>query len=242
MDMKIMPAGDEALVVQFGDSIDEKINRQVHALAGWVELQRFRGVRELLPTYRSLLVFYDPRVILYDRLKKDLSRFSEEDSAAALAHTRTLLVPCCYEDPYGPDLLAMEPLTGLSRSEIVKIHSSVDYKIYMLGFLPGFVYLGGLDPRIAAPRLKTPRTKIPARSVGIGGSQTGVYPMDSPGGWRLIGSTPLEFYDPKREEPILCKAGEYIRFVPISVPEYNLIREETEKGVYEPTYMEAPQR
>ncbi|MBQ2047711.1 MAG: 5-oxoprolinase subunit PxpB, partial [Schwartzia sp.] len=126
------------------------------------------------------------------------------------------------------DLIDMEKVTGLSREEIVKIHSGTDYRVYMLGFLPGFAYLGGLDERIAAPRLKTPRLSIPAGSVAIGGNQTGVYPIASPGGWRIIGSTPIEFYNPNREEPILCKAGDYIRFVPIGEDEYDEIREHPE--------------
>ena len=114
----------------------------------------------------------------------------------------------------------------LSEKEIIDIHAGTEYRVYMLGFLPGFVYLGGMDERIAAPRLKTPRVSIPAGSVGIGGSQTGVYPMASPGGWRLIGMTPVAFYDPTRETPVLCEAGDYIRFVPISPEEYERQKKE----------------
>ena len=128
----------------------------------------------------------------------------------------------------------MEAYTGLDRDEIIAIHSSVDYRIYMMGFLPGFVYLGGLDKRIEMPRLKTPRVKILPGAVGIGGSQTGVYPVASPGGWRLLGGTPVEFYDPGRKEPVLCKAGEYIRFVPITINDYYDIRRMVSKGEYEP--------
>ena len=122
----------------------------------------------------------------------------------------------------------MAELTGLSPQEIIRIHSGTDYRVYMLGFLPGFVYLGGLDPRIAVPRLQVPRVEIPAGSVAIGGSQTGVYPIASPGGWRLIGSTPLAFYDPEREKPILCEAGDFIRFVPITPEEYEQYDAEAE--------------
>ena len=118
----------------------------------------------------------------------------------------------------------------------MQIHQSVDYKIYMLGFLPGFVYLGGLDERIHMPRLSVPRTKIPARSVGIGGNQTGVYPMESPGGWRLIGRTPLSFYDQTNDPPVLCKAGEYIRFAAVTEREYELIRQDVVNKVYRPEF------
>ena len=138
------------------------------------------------------------------------------------AITETLgfeLIPIEMNDD-GPDMDDMTTLTGLSREEIIAIHSGTDYKIYRMGFLPGFVYLGGLDPRICAPRLSTPRTRIEPGSVGIGGSQTGVYPVASPGGWRILGYTPLKFYDPLKDEPILCRAGQYIRFVPISREEY----------------------
>ena len=126
---------------------------------------------------------------------------------------------------------------GMSETEIINIHKSVDYKIYMLGFLPGFVYLGGLDERIHMPRLDVPRTKIPERSVGIGGNQTGVYPMESPGGWRLIGSTPLNFYNLVNNPPVLCEAGEYIRFEPVTKQEYQSSRRDVEKGSYKAEFV-----
>ena len=132
----------------------------------------------------------------------------------------------------------MEEITGLSAQEIVRIHSAVDYRIYMLGFLPGFPYLGGLDKRIEASRLPSPRKAIPAGSVGIGGNQTGVYPMESPGGWRLIGRTPLPFYDPAAARPVLCQAGEFIRFVPISAEEFADIQRRVAEGGYPPQYIE----
>lgn len=122
---------------------------------------------------------------------------------------------------------------GLTEEEVIEIHSSKDYLIYMLGFLPGFSYLGGLDERIHTPRLANPRIRIPAGSVGIGGSQTGIYPLDSPGGWQLLGMTPVKTYDPEREDPILFEAGDYIRFVPVSEEEYKQIKEQVENGTYE---------
>lgn len=215
--LRFFPAGDSALVAEFGREIDETINEQVHGMARWLRETRVPGIREVLPTFRSLMVYYDPGRISYRRLVNRLSRFPGVPPQAGGAHREILEVPCCYD---GPDLEDMEQLTGLGREEIIAIHSGVDYKIYMMGFLPGFVYLGGLDPRICAPRLQTPRTRIEPGSVGIGGNQTGVYPVASPGGWRILGYTPLKFYDPDREQPILCRAGQYLRFMPISRAEY----------------------
>ena len=129
-------------------------------------------------------------------------------------------IPVFYGGSYGEDLKDVAAHAGLTEEEVIKLHSSVDYNIYMLGFLPGFPYLGGLDPKLFTPRLDNPRTKIPEGSVGIGGEQTGIYPLESPGGWRLIGRTPLKLYDPDREQPFLYQAGDYIRFVPITAEEY----------------------
>lgn len=216
--IRYYPAGDSALVVEFGRQIDEAVNDRVHALAEWIRRRQFRGVSEVIPTFRSLLICYDPCKISYRRLVRRLQTWDDTGCSGDGAEKTIHRIPVCYD---GPDLADMERLTGLSREEIIAIHTGTDYKIHMMGFLPGFVYLGGLDPRICVPRLDTPRTRIEAGSVGIGGSQTGVYPVASPGGWRILGVTPVRFYDPDREEPILCKAGEYIRFVPISREDYD---------------------
>ncbi len=236
MEVRYIPAGDEAIVIEFGKTIDEEINNRVISMAASIKNKRIRGVREILPTYRSLMVFYNPKKISYIRLVNMVKTLDYNAVSDKEESQKTLIVPCCYEDNFGPDLEDMSKELGLTRDEIVKIHSDVKYKIYMLGFLPGFVYLGGLDKRINIPRLKTPRTRIPARSVGIGGAQTGVYPVDSPGGWRLIGSTPIDFYDIKRDNPILCEAGEYIRFKPVSRSEYDDIRRKIESGNYKVQY------
>lgn len=236
MEVRYLPAGDEAIVIEFGKTIDEEINNRVISMATSIRNKRIKGVREILPTYRSLMVFYNPKKISYTRLVSTVKSLDYKDSSDEEESKKTLIVPCCYDKSFGPDLEDMSRELGITREEIVKIHSGMEYKIYMMGFLPGFVYLGGLDKRINIPRLQTPRTRIPARSVGIGGAQTGVYPVDSPGGWRLIGSTPLDFYDIKRDNPILCEAGEYIKFKPISRREYDDIRYEIQYGDYEPEY------
>ncbi len=232
MDIKVMPAGDSALVVEFGNEINEAINEKVHALAQKIRQENIPGITEMIPTFRSLLVSYDMLQISYSKLSVMLSVLSRELEMNRAAHRRIVKIPCCYGARFGADLTDMERLTGLSREEIIELHSSVDYKIYMLGFLPGFVYLGGLDKRLEVPRLDTPRVRIGKGAVGIGGNQTGIYPMDSPGGWRLIGGTPVDLYDPEREDPVLLRAGEYIRFVPISIMDYYDIRQEILKGTY----------
>ena len=226
--MKILPAGDRALVADFGNVISEDVNRKVNVLKKSLLAAKVAGVREMIPTYRSLLVEYTPSVISMQDLSRRIEAASLEGAGAEAEKKRVLEIPCCYGGQYGEDLAGLAELTGLSEKEIIDIHAGTEYRVYMLGFLPGFVYLGGMDERIAAPRLKSPRVSIPAGSVGIGGSQTGVYPMASPGGWRLIGMTPVDFYDPKREKPVLCEAGDYIRFVPISPEEYE--RQKREGG------------
>lgn len=231
-EMRFMPAGDRSMVVEFGNVIDSGINDRVHALAGRMTKEKIAGVMELLPTFRSLMVYYDPLQISYEELQGKIKSLGVEGDAAVQRKKTILKIPCCYGARFGQDLADMEKYTGLDRDEIIAIHSSVDYKIYMMGFLPGFVYLGGLDSRIEMPRLQTPRVKIQPGAVGIGGNQTGVYPLASPGGWRLMGGTPVDFYDPDREEPILCKAGEYIRFIPITINDYYDIRRMIVKGEY----------
>ena len=214
------------MVADFGNVISEDVNRKVNALKKSLLAEKAAGVREMIPTYRSLLVEYNPAVISLQELSRRIEAANIDGAAADTEKKRVLEIPCCYGGKYGEDLAGMAELTGLSEKEIIDIHAGTEYRVYMLGFLPGFVYLGGMDQRIAAPRLKTPRVSIPAGSVGIGGSQTGVYPMASPGGWRLIGMTPVAFYDPTREKPVLCEAGDYIRFVPISPDEYDRLKKE----------------
>lgn len=180
--MKLMAAGDQVLVAEFGDRIDEAVNDQVHALAAKIEEQQIPGIGEVVPTFRSLLIYYDSYQLSYREAAGKIEELARNLKTEQKTKKRILKIPCCYGARFGPDLADMEQLTGLDRKEMIDIHSSVDYKVYMLGFLPGFAYLGGLDERIHVPRLKSPRLKISRGAVGIGGSQTGIYPMDSPGG------------------------------------------------------------
>lgn len=217
---KILPAGDQALVVEFGNEISEELNRNVQILNKKVKSLGISGILETVPTFRSLMVVYDPEKASFEKLKKILSDIRLDPETEGTAGGRVVEIPVCYGGEFGEDLPDVAAHAGLTEEEVIALHSSKEYNIYMLGFLPGFPYLGGLDRRLHTPRLENPRTRIPAGSVGIGGEQTGIYPLDSPGGWRLIGRTPLKLYDPEREEPFLFDAGDYIRFVPITREEY----------------------
>ncbi|MDR2525721.1 MAG: 5-oxoprolinase subunit PxpB [Oscillospiraceae bacterium] len=212
-----LPAGDCALSVEFGDAIHPEINARIRALREALERKPIRGVREYVPTFRSLLVLYEPCVLGFDRLVKKLQARMAGLRGVAEGKRRVYVIPVCYN---GEDLDFVAAHARITREEVVRLHCAPDYLIYMLGFLPGFAYLGGLDAKLHTPRLQNPRTKIPAGAVGIGGEQTGIYPLDSPGGWRLIGRTPVRPYDASRAQPILYAAGDFIRFAPIAMVEY----------------------
>lgn len=232
MDVSFKPCGDRALTVAFPARIDPAINAQVCNLARLIVERRVRGVIETIPTFSSLTVIFDPLIVSHARLVRQLTRLLPECGQSGSSRKRIFEIPVCYGDAFGEDLGDVAAHAKLSVEEVIRLHSSADYLIYMLGFLPGFAYLGGLDERIATPRLQSPRTKIPAGSVGIGGDQTGIYPLDSPGGWRLIGRTPVKPYDPSRAEPILYRAGDYIRFIPITRAEYDRLLPACENGSY----------
>ena len=231
--IRILTAGDSSLLVEFGKEISPEINRKITATVQMMKEQHIEGVVDVIPAFCSLLINYDPRVISYEDIRERIQNIVKLDAQAGADIKRVYENPVCYGGEYGPDLDNIAEHAGLTKEEVIEIHSSRDYLIYMLGFLPGFTYLGGLDERIHTPRLANPRIKINAGSVGIGGSQTGIYPLDSPGGWQLMGMTPVKTYDPKREKPILVEAGDYIRFVPVDEEEYKRIKELVDRGEYE---------
>jgi KipI family sensor histidine kinase inhibitor len=236
--IQILTEGDSSLLVEFGKEISPDINRKISATVQLLKEQHIEGVVDLIPAFCSLLINYDPRVISYEEISERIQAIIKLDAKAGEQKKKIYEIPVCYGGKYGPDIANIAEHAGLTEEEVIKIHSSRDYLIYMLGFLPGFCYLGGLDERIHTPRLANPRIKINAGSVGIGGSQTGIYPLDSPGGWQLMGMTPVKTYDPERETPILVEAGDYIRFVPIDEEEYDRIKELVERGEYQCTVHE----
>lgn len=232
-DIRILTAGDSALLIEFGKDINPETNRKITALVQLMREQHIEGIVDVIPAFCSLLINYDPRVLSYEELKERMEHLLKMEAKTEATRKRIFGIPVCYGGEYGPDIENIAEHAGLSVEEVIKIHSSKDYLIYMLGFLPGFTYLGGLDERIHTPRLASPRLKIRAGSVGIGGSQTGIYPLDSPGGWQLMGMTPVRTYDPERQTPILVEAGDYIRFIPIDEEEFLRIQELVEKGEYQ---------
>ena len=224
---KFLTAGDRALVVEIGEVISPECNRRVNQLLGAIEEGGVRGVVDLVPTYRSLMVQYDPMLVSFEELRGAISEVGSKLKDGKAGAGRLVEIPTLYGGEYGPDLEFVAEQAGLSVEDVVQLHSSVDYLVYMMGFTPGFPYLGGLPERLATPRLTTPRTVIPAGSAGIAESQTGVYPLDSPGGWQLIGRTPLKLFDVERDPPSLISAGDRVRFVPLgSEEEYRRIEDE----------------
>lgn len=216
MKPRFKAVGDSALAVELGDAVDPEINRRVHALAGALRLARPAGVIEVAPAYCSLLVYYDPLELRYRDVEDRVAQVAAALDAAPADPPRRMEIPTVYGGAHGPDLEFVAQRSGLTPDEVIRLHSGSDYLVYMMGFTPGFAYLGRLDKRIAAPRLEAPRARVPAGSVGIAGQQTGIYPIDSPGGWRLVGYTPVRPFDMRREPPFLFAPGDLVRFTPIS--------------------------
>lgn len=214
--VKIIPVGDQHLAAVFGDTIELAYHRRICSLCRALESQPIRGIREWVPTYGALLIGYDPELVLYSELKERLEPLlglTDDDSSD---ESDLVTIPVCYGGAYGPDLDFVASHTGLDAEVVIHLHQKETYLIYMLGFTPGFPYLGGMDPALETPRLKVPRTKIPAGAVGIAGKQTGVYPSASPGGWQLIGQTPLKLFNLEKEQPFLLKAGQRLKFEAIN--------------------------
>lgn len=222
-------AGDTGLIVEFGRDIDPDTNARVRTLARAVNRQKPEGIVEIIPTYRSLLVIYDPAYTRPDALIPFLRRMESDAGAGKSSSRKVVDIPVCYGGEYGPDMETVKAASGLSTDEVIRCHSRPEYLIYMVGFTPGFPFLGGLDEKLFTPRLKTPRTLVPEGSVGIANNQTGIYPVASPGGWQIIGKTPLKLFSPDRENPFLYRAGDKIKFIPISNDEFETLKQkETE--------------
>ncbi|WP_276839021.1 5-oxoprolinase subunit PxpB [Anaerovibrio lipolyticus] len=224
--MRILTVGDCAVSVEFGQEISLEINHKVMALKMVLEREPIRGIVELIPTYCSLLIQYDPMDLRYGQLREKLYTLVNQLDEVEMPPKQVVEIPVAYGGEYGPDLGEVARAHNISEEEVIKLHSEPEYPIYMLGFVAGFPYLGGMNKAIASPRKKSPRLKIEAGSVGIAGEQTGIYSVESPGGWQIIGRTPLKLYDVNRNEPVLLKAGQYIKFKPITKEEFRAMENE----------------
>ena len=231
--VRYLTFGDRGLVVEFENEISPEISMKVRSLYYAVTNSCIPGIISMIPTYRSLLLEYSPDIIRYKELLSNLKELENQFGTIKLPNPNIFLIPTFYGGEFGPDIQTVMEKNKLSEEEVVSIHSGTDYLVYMLGFAPGFTYLGGMDNRIETPRLINPRVKVRSGSVGIAGSQTGIYSIDSPGGWQLIGHTPIKIYDPKREKPVLHKAGDYMRFKAINRAEYDRISAEVDNNTYQ---------
>jgi len=213
MKPRIVPLGDSALLVQLGDEIDITINQRVHALAVFINRSPIKGLIETVPAYGTLLIHYDPLILPYAKVNQWVRSKLEQVQDSRPGKPRRIEVPVKYGGEYGPDLESVAEYHNLQVEDVIRIHSEPIYTVYMMGFTPGFPYMGKLDDAISTPRLDVPRTNVPEGTVAIGGAQTGIYPMKSPGGWRLIGHTSLQLFDPHDDIPFLFAPGDEVKFV-----------------------------
>jgi KipI family sensor histidine kinase inhibitor len=232
MRLRYLSAGDRALVVEFGDRIDRAVSERVLRLDMMIRSSPPVGIVETVPTFRSLAIYYDPLLTSRGELQRAigplLDRGHNPRAGARLWH-----VPVCYEGEFAPDLAEVARLTGLAPNDVVALHSGTRFHVYMLGFLPGFPYMGDLPAQLELPRRADPRLRVPAGSISIATSLTAIYPYESPGGWHLIGATPIGMFDPERPEPALFAPGDAVSFQPIDPAAFASIRLAVENRTYE---------
>ncbi len=231
--VKFLLTGDTSILVEFGNAISTKINAKIRAFDIVLKKSGLEGLVETVATYRSLSVHYRPECIGHEALVAHMQNLLENLDTVSVPPAKVMELPVIYGGEYGPDIDFVASHNTKSVQDVIDIHTSQEYLIYMLGFAPGFPYLGGMSKEIATPRLSSPRLKIPAGSVGIAGEQTGAYPFDSPGGWQLIGRTPVKLYDVHRSKPILLSPGDYVKFTAINQEDYDRIIKEVETGSYD---------
>ena len=220
---EILPCGDTAVLIRFEQKIDPEILRQVTMMTNAIKKAEINGILDIIPAYASILVCFDPLKTDMRSIISKIQKLKPEKQSEIEQGQRVVRIPVLYGKPFPEDLQHVADHAGLTIEEVIQIHTANTYPVYMIGFLPGFPYLGNLDERIHTPRRTEPRTDIPAGAVGIGGGQTGVYPISSPGGWHIIGRTPVKLYAPAEEQPVLLRSGDLIHFYSITEEEYEKI-------------------
>lgn len=218
------PQGDHAVTITFNNMINKETHVQVRHFSSYLHANPFVGMIEVVPSYTTVTIYYDPLKIQssspYEEVVKILKNLLSNTNVENEPNPKTVTIPVCYGGKYGPDLSFVASYHHLTEQKVIELHTNAEYLVYMIGFAPGFPYLGGMSEKIATPRKDTPRVSIPAGSVGIGGEQTGVYPIESPGGWQLIGQTPVKLFDQHATKPSLIKTGDMIRFEPITSEQF----------------------
>jgi len=212
---RLLAAGDASILIEWADEIDDAINDRVHSFAQFLRMQARAEILDLIPAYSSLLVCFDSQRTSLGKMREYLAHILSSVPLSTITTPRLIEIPTQYGGTFGPDLSFIAERSGLRERDVIELHASVTYRVYMIGFTPGFAYLGSVPAQIAAPRLETPRTRVPAGSVGIAGRQTGIYPRETPGGWRLIGRTNVRLFDPNADPPALLRPGDRVRFVPV---------------------------
>lgn len=223
-----------ALCVELGDEISAEVNTRVRALEFLIQAKGVPGVVETVPSFRSLLVYYDPEQVAFEALCAGLGDLAEQATSATLPPARLVELPCCYDPEFGLDLVPAAERLGLTTDQLVRLHAGAEYLVYFVGFTPGLPYMAGVPERIRLPRLETPRVKVPAGSVGLGGAQYCIYSVESPGGYWLLGRTPVRLYDPEAAEPTLLRPGDRVRMRPIDRAEYDAIAARVVARTYAP--------
>ncbi len=221
MSLRFTPLGDQAIIIEFDNTLNEEVQKRIRRAAALLDKHSPSWIVESVPAFTTIAVFYNPLAILYEDAKTALENLLQHTGEASTPLTRILEIPVCYGGKFGPDLEFVASHNELSVEEVIKIHSHGDYSVSMIGFAPGFPFITGMSEKIAAPRKESPRLRIPERSVGIAGIQTGIYPIETPGGWQLIGRTPLRLFQPEQKMPSLLKAGDKIKFHRISEQQYH---------------------
>ena len=220
-DAKSYLMGDRGLLLEFGDEIGREINEKVRRMALAVQAEAIEGIIETVPTYRSLLIIYNPVILPIEDLKKRLKKIEGGLQTTPLPEPKLTRIPVVYGGIYGPDLEEVAKYLHVSPEEVVQLHCSKPYLIYMIGFMPGYPYMGELPQALVTPRLKTPRLLVPKGSVAIAQRQTGIYSMESPGGWQILGRTPVELFHPEKDPPALLQMGDFVQFYQISEKEFH---------------------